>query len=93
MPGWTFLSNHGRALLCIAEDPQARLRDIAGAVDVTERSAYAIVDDLARAGYIVKHREGRRNRYSIVTHLPLPELPAGSQPLGDVLRLLLDERD
>jgi DNA-binding MarR family transcriptional regulator len=90
--GWTFLSNHGRVLLCIAADPQARLRDIADAIGVTERSAYAIVDDLTRADYIVKHRDGRRNRYSIAVHLPLPDRAIGSQRLSAVQRMLVDER-
>src|SRR5579872_7359367 len=69
---WTFLTNHGRALLCIARDPGIRLRDIAARLDITERSAYGIVADLTQAGYIVKQKDGRRNRYQIQTHLALP---------------------
>jgi DNA-binding MarR family transcriptional regulator len=60
---WTFLTSHARVLLCIAHDPGVRLRDIAASVGITERSAYGIVTDLAEAGYIVKHKDGRRNRY------------------------------
>ena len=60
MQQWTFLSNHGRALLCIARDPEIRLRDIATELGLTERSSYAIVSDLAEGGYITKHRDGRR---------------------------------
>ena len=88
MTSWSFLTNHARVLLCIAHDPGARLRDIAASVGITERSAYGIVTDLTEAGYIVKHKDGRRNRYQIQAHLPLPE-PASQEPaIGDVLALL-----
>ncbi len=72
MAQWSFLTNHARALLCIAHDPGLRLRDMAEALGITERSAYAIVTDLANAGYVLKERDGRRNRYSIQHHMPLP---------------------
>ncbi len=85
---WTFLTNHARVLLCIAHDPGARLRDIASRLDITERSAYGIVTDLARAGYIVKHKDGRRNRYQVQAHLPLPEPTSQEHTLGEVLALL-----
>ena len=75
-------------LLCIAHDPGARLRDIAAGVGITERSAFGIVTDLAEAGYVVKQKDGRRNRYQIQAHLPLPE-PASPEPaIGEVLALL-----
>jgi len=85
---WSFLTNHARVLLCIAHDPGVRLRDIAASVGVTERTAYGIVTDLTDAGYVVKQKDGRRNRYQIQTHLPLPE-PASREPaIGEVLALL-----
>ncbi|HUK68806.1 MAG TPA: helix-turn-helix domain-containing protein [Streptosporangiaceae bacterium] len=88
MTNWGFLTNHARVLLCIAHDPGVRLRDIADTVGITERSAYGIVTDLAETGYVVKHKDGRRNRYQIQAHLPLPE-PAGGEPaIGEVLALL-----
>jgi MarR family len=87
-PGWTFLTNHARVLLCIAQDPGIRLRDIAARLGITERSAYGIVTDLAQAGYIVKHKDGRRNRYHIQAHLPLPEPTSREHNLGEVLALL-----
>jgi DNA-binding IclR family transcriptional regulator len=90
-PSWTFLTNHGRVLLCIAHDPGVRLRDIAARVDITERSAYGIVTDLTQAGYIVKQKDGRRNRYQIQTHLPLPEATSRERTLGEVLALLAGE--
>jgi len=85
---WTFLTNHARVLLCIAHDPGARLRDIAASLGITERSAYGIVTDLAEAGYIVKHKDGRRNRYQIQAHLPLPEPTSRERTVGEVLALL-----
>ncbi len=88
MPSWSFLTNHARVLLCIAHDPGMRLRDIAARVGITERSAYGIVTDLADAGYVVKQKDGRRNRYEIQAHLPLRE-PASQEPaIGEVLALL-----
>lgn len=90
-PSWTFLTNHGRVLLCIAHDPGVRLRDIAARLDITERSAYGIVTDLTQAGYIVKQKDGRRNRYQIQTHLPLPESTSRERTLGEVLTLLAGE--
>lgn len=89
MESWSFLTNHARVLLRIAQDPGARLRDIAAAVGITERSTYGIVTDLTAAGYVVKHKDGRRNSYQIQAHLPLPE-PASQEPaIGDVLALLI----
>lgn len=89
MPEWSFLTNHARALLCIAHDPGVRLRDIAAALGVTERSAYAIVADLTEAGYVVKQKEGRRNRYQIRSHLPLPDSTIRERSIGEVLELLV----
>jgi hypothetical protein len=89
---WTFLTNHGRTLLCIARDPEVRLRDIAAELGITERHAYGIVNDLAVAGYVVKEREGRRNRYHVQDHLPLPENGHGHQAIGDVLDALTETR-
>jgi predicted ArsR family transcriptional regulator len=85
---WTFLTKRARALLCIAHDPGVRLRDIAARLGITERSAYGIVTDLAEAGYIVKRKDGRRNRYQIQAHLPLPERTSRERTLGEVLALL-----
>jgi hypothetical protein len=90
MVEWTFLTSHARALLCIAQDPGVRLRDIAASLGVTERSAYGIVTELAEAGYVVKHKDGRRNRYQIQAHLPLPEPARRERTVGEVLALLAD---
>ena len=62
---WTFLSNHGHVLIYLSQDPQARVRDIAGHVRITERSAQMILADLETAGYLTKKKVGRRNHYTI----------------------------
>ena len=88
MADWGFLTNHARVLLCIAHDPGVRLRDIAARAGVTERTAYGIVTDLTGAGYVVKHKDGRRNRYQIQAHLPLPEPDSRERTIGEILALL-----
>jgi hypothetical protein len=88
MASWSFLTNHARVLLCIARDPGARLRDIAASLGITERAAHGIVNDLTDAGYVVKQKDGRRNRYQIQAHLPLPEAGHGDLAIGEVLALL-----
>ena len=90
MAEWSFLTNHSRVLLCIAHDPGMRLRDIAITLGITERTAFAIVDDLIAAGYVVKDKEGRRNRYSIQTERPLGEVVGRQRTIGEVLELLVD---
>ena len=90
MERWSFLSNHARVLVCIAHDPGVRLRDIATMLGITERSAYGIVDDLVADGYVVKDKDGRRNRYQIQTHLPLGESMGRERTIGEVLELLVD---
>ena len=92
MAEWSFLTNHARALVCIAHDPGVRLRDIADALGVTERTAFGIVTDLTEAGYVVKDKDGRRNRYRIQDHLPLPEAVGRERTIGEVLGLLIDTR-
>src|SRR2546425_4309134 len=87
---WSFLTNHARVLLCIAHDPGVRLRDIATALGVTERSAYGFVTDLAEAGYVVKEKDGRRNRYQIQAHLPLGDSISQERTIGEVLGLPVD---
>ena len=93
MAEWSFLTNHARALLLIAHDPEARLRDLASALDITERSAYRIVVDLTEAGYVLKQREGRRNRYELQTHLPLGEPVGPDRTVGELLELLVDPKE
>lgn len=70
-PEFGFLTSHGKTLLLIADDPTIRMRDIASLLHVTERATQRIVADLAKAGYIDRRREGRRNVYTVRTDLPL----------------------
>jgi DNA-binding IclR family transcriptional regulator len=93
MAEWSFLTNHARALLYVAEDPGARLRDVAAKLDVTERTAYAVIVDLTDAGYIVKSKDGRRNRYEIQDHLPLRDSITRERTIGEVLDLLAARSD
>jgi predicted transcriptional regulator of viral defense system len=86
---WSFLTNHARVLLCIAHDPWVRLRDIAATVGVTERSTHDIVGDLVDAGYVVKAKDGRRNRYRIQQHLPLRDPLSQERTIGEMLDLLV----
>jgi hypothetical protein len=83
---WRFLTSHARVLLYISRDPGVRLRDVAPSMAITERGAHAIIADLTAAGYVVKHKHGRRNRYYIQAHLPLPK-PASREPAHQVTRL------
>jgi predicted ArsR family transcriptional regulator len=87
-PSWSFLTNHAQVLLCIAQDPGIRLREIGDAVGITERAAHRIVVELAAAGYISRTRNGRRNQYTIQAHLPVPDPLAREQRIGDLLTLL-----
>ena len=75
-------------MLCIAHDPDVRMRDIAASLGITERRAHGIVADLTDAGYLIKSKEGRRNRYEVQTHLPIPEPTGRERAIGEVLDLL-----
>lgn len=90
MENWSFLTNHGQALLCIAKDPGTRLRDIADALQITERRAQGIVTDLTEAGYVKKGREGRRNRYEVLAHLPLRAAVGPDLTVGELLNLFVE---
>jgi hypothetical protein len=86
---WSFLTNHARTLICIAHDPGVRLREIAAALAITERSAFGIVTELVAAGYVVKEKAGRRNRYRIQGHLPLRDSVARERTIGEILDVLV----
>ncbi len=92
MAAWSFLTNHARALVCIAHDPGVRLRDIAATLGITERRAFGIVTDLTQAGYVEKEKDGRRNRYRIQNHLPLQDAVGQERTIGEVLGLLVDSK-
>ena len=83
--GWTFLTNHAHVLVCVAEEPDARGRDIATRVGITERAAQAIVADLVADGYVTRTREGRRNRYEIHPDAPLRHPLEAHHTVGELL--------
>ena len=87
MASWGFLTTHARVLLCIAHDPGARLRDIAATLGVTERRAHGIVTDLTQAGYLITQKDGRRNRYQVQAHLPLPGPGTREPAIGEIVAL------
>ena len=87
--GWTFLTNHGHVLLALARDPHARLRDVAAVVGITERAVQSIVGDLESAGYLVREREGRRNRYRINPSGQFRHPAERDQRVGDLLALFV----
>ena len=85
---WSFLTNHAQVLICIARDPGIRVREIGEAVGITERAAHRIISELAAAGYITRERKGRRNHYTVRSHLPAPDPLPREQRLGDLLAIL-----
>ena len=87
-PSWTFFTNHGHVLVCLARDPDLRTRDIAERVGITERSAQAIVSDLVAAGYLTRIKEGRRNRYVVHGDLPLRHPLERDHTVGELLERL-----
>jgi DNA-binding MarR family transcriptional regulator len=88
-PSWDFLTNHAHVLLCVAHDPGIRLRDIAAAVGITERAAHRILSQLVDEGYVLREREGRRNRYQVVAGLPMRHPLVAERDVGELLDVLI----
>lgn len=88
MTSWTFLSHHAHVLLCIARDPDARLREIAAGVGITERAVQTIVNDLVAEGYLVRTRVGRRNHYDVVLDARLRHPQQQDVDVRDLLGLV-----
>ena len=86
---FAFLTNHGAVLLCVAEDPRIRMREIAATVQITERAAQRIVADLIDAGYVERSRDGRRNRYAVRRDLPITVSKHRNIDLNALLAMLL----
>lgn len=86
--GWGFLTNHAHVLVCVAGDPGIRLREIAAAVGITERAAHRIVSELVDDGYLLRHREGRRNRYEVVEEQSLRHPLVEERQVGELLEVL-----
>jgi DNA-binding IclR family transcriptional regulator len=87
--GWTFLSNHAHVLLCLAKEPEVRLREVADRVGITERAVQRIVADLEEGDYLSHVREGRRNRYEVHLARPLRHSVESHQEVGVLLNLIL----
>ncbi|MCU0310747.1 MAG: winged helix-turn-helix transcriptional regulator [Acidimicrobiales bacterium] len=85
---WTFLTNHAHVLICIAQDPESRLRDIAERVGITERSTQSIVADLVDGGYLVRTRVGRRNHYEVHADLPFRHPIERDHQVGSLIELI-----
>jgi hypothetical protein len=85
---WTFFTNHAHVLLCIAQDPAARMRDISERVGITERAVQRIVAELEADGYLQKVRDGRRNRYAVELRLPLRHPIEGHQTVSALIALV-----
>jgi DNA-binding transcriptional ArsR family regulator len=84
---WTFLSNHAHVLICLAGDPEARMRDVAEQVGITERAVQHIVRDLAEAGVVERTRDGRRNRYTLHPEMPLRHPIEAHRSVADLVAL------
>ena len=90
--GWTFLTNHAHVLFCIAQDPDVRLRDVASRVGITERAVQRIVTDLEDAGYLAVSKEGRRNRYQVLSDRPLRHPIERHRPVEALIEMVLGPR-
>jgi DNA-binding MarR family transcriptional regulator len=91
---WRFVTNHTQVLLCIARDPDTRLRDIAEQVGITERAVQRIVADLVEGGFVDRQRVGRRSRYTLNRTLKMRHPAQFDHEIGEILDLLrLDEPD
>jgi DNA-binding MarR family transcriptional regulator len=87
---WTFITNHARVLLAVARDPEATVAELAKAAQITERSAYRLLADLQRAGYVLRCKKGRNNSYEINRRLPLGDPTVENERVSDLLRLVTD---
>ena len=89
---WTFLSNHAHVLVCLANDPDIRLRDVADQVGITERATCKIVTELEEARVITKRKEGRRNHYEIDCSAHLRHPLERERSVGALLESLVDSK-
>lgn len=87
-PGWTFFSNHGHVLFCLAADPSALMREVAERVGITERAVQRIVAELVDAGVLLREREGRGNRYEVAKRASLRHPIESHRTVGDLVGLI-----
>jgi predicted ArsR family transcriptional regulator len=85
---WRFVTSHTQVLLCLEQNPETRLRDVAATVGITERAAQRIVTDLVEAGYVARERVGRRNRYVLNRTIPMRHPSQVEHEIGELLDVL-----
>lgn len=90
--GWTFLTNHAHVLLCLVENPEARMRDVAARVAITERAVQRIVSELEDAGYLSRVRQGRANRYTVNEGLPLRHSIEDHCTIAELIEMVIEGR-
>lgn len=90
---WTFLTNHAQVLLVVGRNPNARMRDIAEAVGITERATQRIIGDLVDGGYVTRRRVGRRNEYEVNPEARLRHPLARDHEVGEILNVLSEPGD
>ena len=86
--GWTFFTNHGHVLVCLAANPDVLLRDVATSIGITERAVQQIVGDLEQAGVLIRHKVGRRNRYVVRREVLFRHAVEGGVTIGDFMDLV-----
>jgi len=87
--GWTFLSNHAHVMICLAQDPAIRVRDMARRIGITERAVLKILAALVEEGLVERHRQGRRNYYELDTDMPLRHPIENHHTVGELIDLIL----
>ena len=87
---WTFLTNHAHVLLCLAKTPTMRIRDIAVEVGITERAVQRVISDLITEGFIQRHKDGRRNSYTICSDCALKHPIEWHKNISDLIKLIYD---
>lgn len=90
--GWTFFTNHAHVLLCLAGDPEMRLRDVGAQVGITERAVQKIISELEAGGVLERERHGRRNVYRILGNLPLRHPVESHCTVEGLIRFVLDSK-
>ncbi|MEX0331845.1 MAG: helix-turn-helix transcriptional regulator [Puniceicoccaceae bacterium] len=89
---WTFFTNHAHVMVCLVRNPEQSLREVALAVGITERAVQRIISDLEEAGYLIRTREGRRNKYEMHPEIRLRHPLEDHCTIGDLLQVVVPEK-
>ena len=92
VPAWTFLTNHAHVLLCIAQNPEVRLAEMARLVGIGERAVHSIVNDLVDAGYVLRTKQGRNNVYEVNLDRPLRHPLEAGHHISEIFKPLTGAR-